>query len=84
MDGPPGTGKSQTIANMIAELITHGKTVLFVSEKAAALDVVHNRLAHVGPRRVRPSSSTATRRRARRSAGRSAPRCCGGRSRTRH
>ena len=48
MDGPPGTGKSQTIANMIAELITHGKTVLFVSEKAAALDVVHNRLAHVG------------------------------------
>ena len=47
MDGPPGTGKSQTIANMIAELIAHGKTVLFVSEKAAALDVVHNRLAHV-------------------------------------
>jgi very-short-patch-repair endonuclease len=48
MDGPPGTGKSQTIANMIAELIADGKTVLFVSEKAAALDVVHNRLAHVG------------------------------------
>ncbi len=48
MDGPPGTGKSQTIANMIAELITHGKTVLFVSEKAAALDVVHSRLAQMG------------------------------------
>jgi hypothetical protein len=48
MDGPPGTGKSQTIANMIAELITTGRTVLFVSEKAAALDVVHNRLAEVG------------------------------------
>jgi predicted ATP-dependent serine protease len=40
MDGPPGTGKSQTIANMIAELVADGKTVLFVSEKAAALDVV--------------------------------------------
>lgn len=45
MDGPPGTGKSQTIANMIAELMAAGKTVLFVSEKAAALDVVRDRLA---------------------------------------
>lgn len=45
MDGPPGSGKSQTITNIIAELMAAGKTVLFVSEKAAALDVVHNRLA---------------------------------------
>lgn len=44
MDGPPGTGKSQTITNLIAELMHAGKSVLFVSEKAAALDVVHNRL----------------------------------------
>ncbi|HOZ58535.1 MAG TPA: DUF3320 domain-containing protein [Nakamurella multipartita] len=44
MDGPPGTGKSQTIANIIAELMAAGKTVLFVSEKAAALDVVRDRL----------------------------------------
>lgn len=44
MDGPPGTGKSQTIANMIAELMAVGKTVLFVSEKAAALEVVYKRL----------------------------------------
>ncbi|MCZ4080308.1 DUF3320 domain-containing protein [Rhodococcus sp. H36-A4] len=44
MDGPPGTGKSQTIANMIAELIAADRTVLFVSEKAAALDVVRDRL----------------------------------------
>jgi very-short-patch-repair endonuclease/ribosomal protein S7 len=44
MDGPPGTGKSQTITNMIAELMHAGKSVLFVSEKAAALDVVHDRL----------------------------------------
>ena len=44
MDGPPGTGKSQTIANMIAELISVDKTVRFVSEKAAALDVVRDRL----------------------------------------
>ncbi|ANS29905.1 hypothetical protein R1CP_26285 [Rhodococcus opacus] len=48
MDGPPGTGKSQTIANMIAELISSGKTVLFVSEKAAALDVVRDRLKGAG------------------------------------
>ena len=45
MDGPPGTGKSQTIANIIVELMTAGKTVLFVSEKAAALDVVRDRLS---------------------------------------
>ncbi|GAA1730450.1 DUF4011 domain-containing protein [Brachybacterium phenoliresistens] len=45
MDGPPGTGKSQTIANMIAALMHDGKSVLFVSEKIAALDVVRNRLA---------------------------------------
>lgn len=48
MDGPPGTGKSQTIANIIAELIASNRTVLFVSEKAAALDVVRDRLASRG------------------------------------
>jgi len=42
--GPPGTGKSQTIANVIAEFIVAGKTVLFVSEKMAALEVVYRRL----------------------------------------
>ncbi|BBH71437.1 hypothetical protein ACTI_81220 [Actinoplanes sp. OR16] len=48
MDGPPGTGKSQTIANMIGGLLHAGKRVLFVSEKAAALDVVHHRLVEAG------------------------------------
>ena len=48
MDGPPGTGKSQTIANLIAELMAQGKRVLFVSEKSAALDVVADRLAGCG------------------------------------
>ena len=48
MDGPPGTGKSQTIANMIGALLHAGKSVLFVSEKAAALEVVKNRLAEAG------------------------------------
>ncbi len=48
MDGPPGTGKSQTVANIIAELLFLGKTVLFVSDKAAALDVVYKRLKKVG------------------------------------
>jgi very-short-patch-repair endonuclease len=48
MDGPPGTGKSQTITNTIAELIARGRSVLFVSEKMAALEVVANRLRHCG------------------------------------
>jgi hypothetical protein len=48
MDGPPGTGKSQTIANMIGALMHAGKSVLFVSEKIAALDVVKNRLKDSG------------------------------------
>src|SRR6478672_8577599 len=48
MDGPPGTGKSQTIANCIAELLAAGKTVLFVSEKTAALEVVKRRLDACG------------------------------------
>ncbi len=46
--GPPGTGKSQTIANMIAHTLAEGRTVLFVSEKVAALDVVYKRLQEVG------------------------------------
>lgn len=46
--GPPGTGKSQTIANMIAHCLAHGRTVLFVAEKAAALDVVYRRLKAYG------------------------------------
>ena len=46
--GPPGTGKSQTITNMIVHCLVEGKTVLFVSEKMAALDVVYRRLRDVG------------------------------------
>jgi very-short-patch-repair endonuclease len=48
IEGPPGTGKSQTIANAIAHAVEQGKTVLFVAEKLAALEVVHKRLAHAG------------------------------------
>ncbi|WP_353893554.1 DUF4011 domain-containing protein [Proteinivorax hydrogeniformans] len=48
LQGPPGTGKSQTITNIIAEALADGKKVLFVSEKMAALDVVHRRLTEVG------------------------------------
>ena len=44
LQGPPGTGKSQTITNMIVNAIYHGKTVLFVAEKMAALEVVQKRL----------------------------------------
>ena len=46
--GPPGTGKSQTIANIIAANLAKGKSVLFVAEKAAALDVVKKRLDEAG------------------------------------
>jgi nitrogenase subunit NifH len=42
--GPPGTGKSQTISNLIATLIARGKKVLFVAEKRAAIDAVLKRL----------------------------------------
>lgn len=48
LEGPPGTGKSQTITNLIVHCLAHGKRVLFVAEKAAALDVVHKRLAASG------------------------------------
>jgi very-short-patch-repair endonuclease len=47
IQGPPGTGKSQTITNIIATAVHDGKSVLFVAEKAAALDVVHSRLKRV-------------------------------------
>ncbi len=48
LEGPPGTGKSQTITNLIAHCLAHGKRVLFVAEKRAALDVVHRRLREEG------------------------------------
>lgn len=48
LQGPPGTGKSQTITNIISELISDGKKVLFVAEKKAALDVVYNSFKKVG------------------------------------
>jgi DNA replication protein DnaC len=48
IQGPPGTGKSQTITNLIAEALGRGKTVLFVSEKMAALEVVKRRLDATG------------------------------------
>lgn len=44
LEGPPGTGKSQTIANVIADSLARGKRVLFVAEKMAALSVVRSRL----------------------------------------
>lgn len=48
IQGPPGTGKSQTITNLIADYVAHGKRVLFVCEKRAAIDVVYARLKQVG------------------------------------
>lgn len=48
VEGPPGTGKSQTITNLISHFLANGKTVLFVAEKMAALEVVHNRLTAIG------------------------------------
>lgn len=48
LEGPPGTGKSQTITNLIAHALRNGRKVLFVAEKQAALDVVKRRLGTVG------------------------------------
>ena len=48
LHGPPGTGKSQTITNMIANALYQGKRVLFVAEKMAALSVVQSRLEKIG------------------------------------
>ena len=50
VQGPPGTGKSQTIVNLISDAVARGRTVLFVSEKMAALEVVKRRLdsIHLG------------------------------------
>jgi hypothetical protein len=48
LEGPPGTGKSQTITNLVANALASGKRVLFVAEKRAALNVVKNRLSAVG------------------------------------
>jgi very-short-patch-repair endonuclease len=48
IQGPPGTGKSQTITNLIAAALHKGKSVLFVSEKIAALDVVKHRMEKLG------------------------------------
>lgn len=48
LEGPPGTGKSQTITNLLAHAVANGKRVLFVAEKRAALDVVKDRLDAVG------------------------------------
>ena len=48
IEGPPGTGKSQTITNLISAAMAKGKTVLFVAEKLAALEVVRRRLEEAG------------------------------------
>lgn len=48
LHGPPGTGKSQTITNIIADALANNKKVLFVAAKKAALDVVHKRLKNIG------------------------------------
>ena len=48
LEGPPGTGKSQTITNLLASCLAHGKKVLFVAEKQTALDAVKKRLDACG------------------------------------
>lgn len=50
VEGPPGTGKSETIANLLCHLAANGKRVLFVSQKAQALKVVKDKLKKLGVR----------------------------------
>ena len=58
LEGPPGTGKSQTIVNAIAAGLVAGKKVLFVAEKLAALNVVKARLEAAGTRRISSPSTS--------------------------
>lgn len=62
IQGPPGTGKSQTITNIISQLLKQNKTVLFVAEKMAALEVVKSRLdeCHLGDAVLELHSHKAT------------------------
>ncbi|MBQ1271170.1 MAG: DUF3320 domain-containing protein, partial [Clostridia bacterium] len=48
LHGPPGTGKSQTITALIANALARGKSILFIAEKMAALEVVQKRLKEIG------------------------------------
>jgi very-short-patch-repair endonuclease len=48
LEGPPGTGKSETIANIICHNLAMGRKVLFVAEKMAALQVVYRRMEKIG------------------------------------
>lgn len=48
IQGPPGSGKSETIANMVAHYMAKGKKVVVVSQKRAALEVVYQRLTSIG------------------------------------
>ena len=48
LEGPPGTGKSQTIANMVAACMAEGKRILFVAEKQVALNAVSTKLEEIG------------------------------------
>lgn len=50
--GPPGTGKSQTIANIISNGLSRNKTILMVSQKRAALDVIYNRLGNLNSKAI--------------------------------
>lgn len=61
LEGPPGTGKSQTITNLLAHAMASGRRVLFVAEKRAALDVVKKRLETVGSASSRLTSTTSPR-----------------------
>ncbi len=52
IQGPPGTGKSQTISNIIAELVADGKKVLFVAEKKAAIEAVLKNFSKIGLEKI--------------------------------
>jgi very-short-patch-repair endonuclease len=50
--GPPGTGKSQIVTNLLVNAAWHGKRVVFASKNNKAVDVVETRVNNLGPRPI--------------------------------
>ncbi|WP_297472571.1 AAA domain-containing protein [Ferrovum sp.] len=50
--GPPGTGKSQIVTDLLINAVWYGKRVVFASKNNKAVDVVETRINNLGPRPI--------------------------------